>query len=256
MHIAATALPIDAQGYIVLPDGERASGFRLDAATGARLRSVTEPLRAPPNLLPPSRTSKVTYTVNLPPGSLPNMDRRIREMAANAENGATLTVLGCDCAAFLDASFAGGSVAIYNAQGASERLSLRWMRADGENGGRWMLFYRINRKASFSEPAWRNARRHYKILAKPVADMEPNQLSDVSINGTHFGAIEIAHQPLGVTQYREALSTVKISILHQDGAAAGAFLDAAARDDGEVIARYGNGRVLRYAQIEQCASAV
>ncbi|MDZ4790750.1 MAG: hypothetical protein SGJ17_05995 [Hyphomicrobiales bacterium] len=255
MPMAATALPIDAQGYIMLADGERASGFRLDAATGARLRSVTEPLRAPPAQLPASRTSKIFYAVNLPSGNFPHIDRRIREMAAKAENGAKLTILGCDCAAFLEATFAGGSVAIFNAHGASERLSLRWMRTESENSGRWTLFYRLNRKASFSEPAWRNARRHYTIPAKPVAYLEPNELVDVSVNGAQFGNVEIVHRPLGVTQYTEALSTVKISALHQDGAAAGAFLDAAAYGDGEIIARYGNGRMLRYAQIEQCASA-
>ncbi len=258
MQLANTALPIDAHGYFVLPDGERASGFRLDAATGARLRSVPEPLRAPPAQAPAHPTTRITYSVNLPSGSLPSAERRIRDMAINTESGRPVTILGCDTAAFLDATFAGGSIVIFNAGGVSSRLSFRWMKTGTSSDGAmvWMLFYLVNRKATFSEAAWKSAQRPYAVRPGGVSSREPNVLPSVSVNGALTGDIEVVHGPLGVTQYRDMLNAVKVNALQQNGAASGAFVGASTHANGDIIARYGNGRSIRYAQIVDCALAL
>ncbi len=257
MQIAATALPIDAHGYFVLPDGERASGFRLDAATGARLRSVPEPLRAPPAQLPAHATTRITYSVNLPSVGLATAERRIRDMAISTASGVPVTILGCDTGAFLDSTFAGGSIMIFNAAGGASRLSFRWMKTETANDGSatWMLFHLVNRKASFSEPAWKSAQRTYTLRTGGVAAREPNVLPSVSVNGALTGDIEVVHGLLGVTQYRDMLNAVKVNALSQNGAAAGAFVDATTHSNGDIIARYANGRSIRYAQIAECALA-
>lgn len=256
MLTAETTMAVDTHGYLLNPQGERATGFRLDATTGARLRSVAEPLRAPPVYTPVIATTHIHYRVNLPSDTWFAAERGSRSAAMIMDSDAPMTILGCDTAAFLDMSFAGGSIAVFNATGAQGRLSFRWMKsASSDSAPVWLLFYLVNRKATFTAAAWKKAQSNYPMPARAPAAQETNALPDVSINGANFGDLDIIHGPAGVTQFRETLNTVKVTAFTQNGSAAGQLLTATAQPNGDLIARYSNLRTLRYAEVAQFEQA-
>ena len=158
------------------------------------------------------RTSEVIYSVSLPetpPASaVPQVSR-----------GA---ILGCDLPALLTATLPGGSIAIYDSAGRSARLAWRW----GQMGATgiapvsvWSLFYRVRRRAAFSEIAWRHTGRDYRFPAgaRRADAVAPCDLQDVTIDGLNFGPIRLSHAPAGITRSHDSFGLVRITALSQNG---------------------------------------
>jgi hypothetical protein len=158
------------------------------------------------------RTSEAVYSVNLP-GNSP---------ATGVPQTSRGAILGCDLAAFLIATLPGGSIAIYDSAGRSGRLAWRW----GQMGAVgiapvsvWSLFYRVRRRAAFSEIAWRHTGRDYRFTAsaRRTDPVLPCDLQDVTIDGLNFGTIRLSHGPAGITRSQDNFGLVRITALSQNG---------------------------------------
>jgi hypothetical protein len=157
------------------------------------------------------RTSEAIYSVSLPETSPASGVPQISRGA----------ILGCDLAAFLTATLPGGSVAIFDSIGRSARLSWRW----GQMGVQgiapvsvWSLFYRVRRRAAFSEIAWRHTGRDYRFTAGTRrAEAAACDLQDVTIDGLNFGTIRLDHAPAGITRSHDSFGLVRITALAQNG---------------------------------------
>ncbi len=158
------------------------------------------------------RTSEAIYSVSLPETSPASGVPQISRGA----------ILGCDLAAFLTATLPGGSIAIFDSAGRSARLSWRWgqMAATGiAPVSIWSLFYRVRRRAAFSEIAWRHTGRDYRFAAgaRSAEAIPPCDLQDVTIDGLNFGAIRLSHAPAGITRSHGSFGLVRITALSQNG---------------------------------------
>jgi flagellar hook protein FlgE len=222
------------QGYAVDAYGAVIHGFRLDSE-GRRLRSAPEPLRAPLSHFPASRTTKVTYAANLPP--MLDLDRRAPFLSGLS--GESFHILGCDAGAFLDASMAGGSTVVYNADGIAARMHLRWMKLEPGLTGAWALLYLCNRKATFTDAAWRSAQTFYRFQPGSRFLTCSNEFADVRLNGVMFGDFALVHSP-GITHHRELINAVKVNTLAANGKAAASTKGLKLNPCGEMMTHYDN----------------
>jgi hypothetical protein len=158
-----------------------------------------------------TRTDKVVYSVSLPEASLISG-------APLVPRGA---ILGCDLANFLTATLPGGSIEIFDASGTPARLAWRWGRTAA--GGIapvsiWGLFYRVRRRAAFSEIAWRHTGQEYRFTGPgrgvPLGD---GDLREVNIDGVSFGTLRLAHGTAGVSLLPDSFGLVRITALNQNG---------------------------------------
>ena len=108
----------------------------------------------------------------------------------------------------------------------------------------WELFYLENSSATGAQIAWRNAGQTYNFDANmmmnpPVANLT---LSNVTIDGTAIGDIQLIHGSTGITQFADTNGTVQYNLLQQNGYPAGELDVDRGEQQGPHHRHYSNGQ--------------
>jgi len=165
-------------------------------------------------------------------------------------------VLGMDASTFLDQSIGGGAITAYDGAGSPVNMQLRWGKVDTSTLGAghtdtWNLFYQVNSNATGNEVAWQNAGVNYTF--DPNGQMNPlianTTLTDVKVNGSSLGTVQIVHGAGGLTQFSDSNGTAQVNLIQQDGFPAGSLQTISISDKGRVVGTYSNGRTLDLAEV-------
>lgn len=122
----------------------------------------------------------------------------------------------------------------------------------GVNGvDTWELFYLENSAATGTQIAWRNAGQTYRfdsnmMMNPPVANLT---FSNVTINGTLIGDIQLIHGATGITQFADTNGTVQYNLLKPNGYPAGELMSIAVNDKGRITGTYSNGQTIDLAEV-------
>jgi flagellar hook protein FlgE len=166
------------------------------------------------------------------------------------------TVIANDQTAFLNASLGGGAITAYDISGTPVNVQMRWAKVDSVDLGSshnnvWNLFYQVNSNAIGTNIAWRNVGVKYTFgpngqLTPPVSNVT---LSDVTVDGTSLGDIQLVHDAGGVTQFADSNGSVQVNLLKQNGFPAGSLQTVSVSDKGRVVGTYSNGRTIDLAEV-------
>jgi flagellar hook protein FlgE len=164
------------------------------------------------------------------------------------------TVRAQDQTVFFDQSIGGGAVTAFDISGSPVNIQLRWAKVDSADYGgtdTWNLFYQVDSNATGQAAAWQNAGVNYMFGAN--GQMNPTigslTLSNVTVNGTALGNIQLVHGAGGVTQFADANGSAKVNILQQNGFPAGELQQVSVSDKGRIVGSYSNGRTIDLAEI-------
>jgi flagellar hook protein FlgE len=164
------------------------------------------------------------------------------------------TVVANDLTAFLNSSIGAGAVTAYDVSGSPVNLQLRWAKIDSSLYGgsdTWNLFYQVNSNATGNQAAWQNAGVDYTFGAD--GQMNPLvsnvTLSNVVVDGTSLGDVQITHGSGGITQFADPNGTVQVNLLEQNGFPAGELQSVSVNDKGRIVGSYSNGRTIDLAEI-------
>jgi flagellar hook protein FlgE len=166
------------------------------------------------------------------------------------------TVIGADQTAFLNSSVGGGAITAYDVSGTPVNVQLRWAKVDSATLGSghsntWNLFYQVDSSATGNAVAWQNAGVKYTFgqngqLNPPISNVT---LSNVKVDGTVLGDLQLVHDAGGITQFADNDGSVQVNMLKQNGFPAGSLQTVSVSDKGRVIGTYSNGRTLDLAEV-------
>jgi flagellar hook protein FlgE len=166
------------------------------------------------------------------------------------------TVIANDQTAFLNASLGGGAITTYDVSGTPVNVQMRWAKVDSANLGSghantWNLFYQVDANATATATAWKNVGVKYTFgpngqLNPPISNLT---LSNVVVNGTNLGDLNLVHDAGGVTQFADSNGSVQVNLLTQNGFPAGSLQTVSVSDKGRVVGTYSNGRTIDLAEV-------
>jgi flagellar hook protein FlgE len=164
------------------------------------------------------------------------------------------TVHGQDETVFLEQSIGGGAVTAFDISGSPVNIQLRWAKVQGQQYGgvdTWNLFYQVNSNATGAQPAWQNVGVNYTFGANGQMDpvVANLTLSNVTVNGTAIGNVQLVHGNGGITQFADPNGNAQVNILQQNGFPAGELQQIMVSDKGRIVGSYSNGRTLDLADI-------
>lgn len=253
----------DKNGYLINGSGYYLMGIPVDAATGNAVGSVPQTLQFQNDFLPAQPTTLVEYRANLASypatqardASVPQSELlKPASFAVNPLVAGSGTVVGSDINSFLQQSISGGAITAYDQSGLPVNVQLRWAKTDAAAYGgtdSWQLFYQTNSNATGTQVGWTNAGQVYTFgadgqLNPAVANIT---LSNVVVNGTALGTLQLAHGANGITQFSDVNGNVQVNRLQQNGFPAGELQSVAVSDKGRLVGTYSNGRTLDLAEI-------
>jgi flagellar hook protein FlgE len=166
------------------------------------------------------------------------------------------TVIGNDQTAFLNSSLGAGAITAYDISGTPVNVQMRWAKVDsadlgGTHSNVWNLFYQVDSSATGTDIAWKNAGVKYTFgpngqLNPPVSNVT---LSNVTVDGTSLGDLQLVHDAGGVTQFADSNGSVQVNLLKQNGFPAGSLQSVSVSDKGRVVGTYSNGRTIDLAEV-------
>ncbi len=260
----------DNNGYLVNGAGYFLKGIPLDPATGALVGSNPQLIKINRNNIAPQETANIEYAAQLP--SLPLTNYQVKTSTqTNPANGLMTagaaytaganpaTITGAEASVFIDRSIAGGSVNIFNQQGASKPINLRWGKiANASTVGpvleQWNLYYQNDSTATGPATAWTKIGGTFSFDAAglPTPALTAVPVPAFSLDGTPYSAINLnmanltSNPPTDVNGNR---STAKVTIMSPDGYGTGEFISTSIDQSGRVVGNYSNGQVVGLAQI-------
>ncbi|MFD2646581.1 flagellar hook-basal body complex protein [Devosia albogilva] len=172
-----------------------------------------------------------------------------------ANPGVIGDIAASDADRFVAQSISGGAITVYASNGAPVNVQMRWAKVDSAATGgvdTWNLFYLSDSTATGAATAWTNTGKSYQFDANGSimgSGSATNMISNLTVNGTHIGNVELQHDTNGVSQFADVNGTVTVSTLNQNGYGAGEFLSVAITDSGRVVATYSNGERIEMAQV-------
>lgn len=172
----------------------------------------------------------------------------------NSAAARVATVSAANSVDFIAQSVAGGAITVYAQNGAPADVQMRWAKISSEQSGgadRWNLFYMNNSEATGSQPMWRNVGIDYTFGPDGALDPAVTQtpLTGLTVNGVSIGNITLQHGPNGITQFNDPNGTAQVTMLSQNGYAAGEYVSVGINDSGRVVVTYSNGQQLEVAQV-------
>jgi flagellar hook protein FlgE len=261
----------DNNGYLVNGAGYFLKGIPLDPATGSLVGSNPQLVKINRNNIPPKETANIEYAAQLPSSPLTNYQVQSSNQTVPAAglmnagaapygpNPATIT--GAQNSAFIDRTIAGGSVNIFNQQGASKPINLRWGKVTNANTvgpilEQWNLYYQNDSTAVGPATAWTKLGATIDFdtagLPTPVNPLLPVNLPAFTLDGTPYNALNLnmsnltSNPPTDVNGNR---STAKVTVMSPDGYGTGEFISTSIDQSGRVVGNYSNGQVVGLAQI-------
>ncbi len=166
------------------------------------------------------------------------------------------TVIANDQTAFLSSTLGAGAITTYDVSGTPVNIQMRWAKVDSATLGSghsnvWNLFYQVNSSATNTDTAWQNVGVKYTFgsngqLNPPIANVT---LSNVTVNGTSLGDLQLVHDAGGITQFADSNGSVQVNLLTQNGFPAGSLQSVSVSDKGRVVGAYSNGRTIDLAEV-------
>jgi flagellar hook protein FlgE len=254
---------LNAEGYLVNGAGYYLDGIPIDPATGNPTGNVASALQFQNSFLPANPTTQITYGLNLP--TIPhttNYDPTVAnsellnpaDFSSDPTVGGTGVVAGSDSTTFLNESIDGGTVTVYNANGAPANLHLRWAKTDSvAKGGvdTWNLFYETDSTASGAQPAWKNVGTNFKFDAS--GQLSPSvtslALNGVTVDGVPLGNMTLSSPAGSITQFANTNGTPTVNNMQQNGYAAGELQGIAVTNTGTISGTFSNGQIVELAEI-------
>jgi len=247
----------DQEGYLINGSGYYLQGFPLDPDTGNAIGDNPTVIRVENTPLAGSATTTLDYQANLPRIPQPNdYDGTDASALLNASVG-TGNVDASDNSDFLDSSISGGSITIYNENGTSMAVEVRYAKTVNADSGvpvddTWNMYigtgndtgdvwYNVGEVTFDSTGELNGMDGSLGIGTASLAD-ETFTISSLTIGSTTVANLEISFAGGALTQYSDTDGTASSVSLEQDGYAAGELVGVAVDESGRVIASYSNNQ--------------
>ncbi len=260
----------DKNGYLVNGAGYFLKGIPLDPATGSLIGSNPQLVKINRNNIPPKETANIEYAAQLPSTPLTNYQVQTSTQL-NAANGLMTagtvyaaganptTITGAESSNFIDRTIAGSSVNIFNQQGNSKPLNLRWGKVANSVVGppvvdeQWNLYFQNDTAAGPAATAWMQigGTVSFDSYGKPLTPTSVT-IPAFTLDGTPYSPITLNMANLTANPPNDAngnRSTAKVTLVSPDGYGTGEFISTSIDQSGRVVGNYSNGQVVGLAQI-------
>jgi flagellar hook protein FlgE len=249
---------LDRSGYMVNGAGFFLKGIPMDPITGDLVGSQPSVVRVDGDNIPARPTGEVEYRANLPARpSTANADTTIPASWLLAGGpwgpGAPAAVSATDETAFLNQTVSGGSVTLYNTQGAPLNLQTRWGKTSNTAGAEsWNVYYQTDSSATGATTKWAQLPGGTFTFNAAGQPSSPAVIPGVNltVNGATVGPFSFNS---GLTQYADAdvnsTGSVRVTKLSQDGYPSGELTSITVGDGGRVQGNYTNGQVVGLYQL-------
>jgi flagellar hook protein FlgE len=259
---------MDKDGYLVNGTGYYLEGLPIDISTGNVTGSVPQVLKITNDFLPAQETTTIQYRANLAsdPSTTAAAQGGSELVAASGwstgsnpalvADGGNGKVLGSDADTFENQTIAGGSVTIYDAQGSSVNVQLRWAKVDSASQGgthkdSWEAFYQTNSDPGATDTAWTNIGQKFTFDANGQLSPAVNSvtITGLTVDNHTVGDVSMDFGGNGMTQFADSNGVAQVNAINQNGFAAGQLNSISVSDKGRIVASYSNGRTLDIAEI-------
>ncbi len=258
----------DNSGYLVNGAGYYLKGIPLDPTTGALQGSNPQLVRITENNVPPNSTDIVEYSATLPSEpetaymrsvTTPTPADQLLSAGGSGFSAATTTITGAQQSAFIDRSIEGGSITVYNDQGAAKPLSLRWGKVQNLVVGppvvpeQWNLYYQVDDNAAPAATAWQQTGVTFNFdnLGQLMNPQNIN-MTAFTIDGITYSALRLNMtdvQSFPANDLNANRSEANVARIQQDGYPSGEFQSISIDNGGRIVGNYSNGQVVGLAQI-------
>ncbi len=253
---------LDNSDYLVNGAGFYLKGIPLDPQTGALRGSNPQLLQINKGNVPPRPTATVEYGATLPQTPVTNFSRTSSAPAnpANALIGAggapyganPATITQADSSAFIDRTIQGGSITVYNDQGAAMPMNLRWGKVANGPVEQWNLYYQAN-SDNVTNPAWVQAGTTYSFNSTgQLAPVQNATLPGFTLDGVAYAGLTIntsTIQSFPANDLSANRTAANVTKMQQDGYPSGQFQSISIDGSGRVVGNYSNNQVVGLAQI-------
>jgi flagellar hook protein FlgE len=260
----------DNNGYLVNGAGYFLKGIPLDPATGSLVGSNPQLIRISRSNIPPQETDNIEYAAQLPSTPLTNYQVNTNSQtnpaaglmtagALYAAGANPATIAGSENSVFIDRSISGGSVNIFNQQGASKPINLRWGKITNASvvpvvQEQWNLYFQNDSTATGAAIGWQQIGGTFTFdsAGLPTPPVTTVAMPAFTLDGTPYNALNLnlsnlaSNPPNDINGNR---SEAKIATLSPDGYATGEFISTSIDQSGRVVGSYSNGQVVGLAQI-------
>jgi flagellar hook protein FlgE len=226
----------DKNNYLVNGAGYYLSGYKLDAQGGRN--GTLGPIQIPTGLIEASATTSVVYQGNLPVNPTSGTKTAVPAGPVSLADATAET-------AFLSQTISGGSLNLYNAQGNSQTLQLRW----GKTGAnQWDAYYLSNSAAVLPATKWTSLGNFASFdTSGKLTTTTPVTIAP-TINGVAFTGVSF--DLTGTTQFGDTGGAFTATKLTQNGYTAGTAIGLTINDSGRIFQSYTNGKFIPIADIE------
>jgi flagellar hook protein FlgE len=254
----------DNSGYLVNGAGYYLKGIPLDPTTGALQGSNPQLIRITESNVPPKATVAIDYGATLPSEPETNFSRNSANptLPANGLIGAggapyganPATINNADNQTFIDRTIQGGSITVYNDQGAARPLNLRWGKVADTPVEQWNLYYQAN-SDNVTNPAWVQAGATYSFNAagQQIGPANPTLPPGFTLDGVPYASGVTINtgtvQSFPANDLSANRTLADVSQIQQDGYPSGQFQSISIDGGGRVVGNYTNGQVVGLAQI-------
>lgn len=224
----------DKDNYLVNGAGYYLSGYNVDAQGGRS--GPLGPIQIPTGLLPARATSSVIYQGNLPVS--PTSGTKTAVPAGG-------TITAANEATFLTETIAGGSLNLYDAQGNTQTLQVRWGKTADNT---WDAYYLSDSTATGTAPKWTSLGNFATFDAQGKLTTATPVTIAPTINGVAFTGISF--DLTGTTQFGDTGGSFTATKLSQDGYTVGSPIGLTISDAGRIFQSYTNGQFIPFADLE------
>lgn len=225
----------DRDSYLVNGAGYYLKGYTLNPQTGTQINGEPEVIQIPTGPLGASATGSITYKGNLPVN--PTSGTKTAVAAAG-------TITAANEVAFLAETISGGSLNLYNAQGDSQTLQLRWGKTAANT---WDAYYLSDSTATGTSAKWTSLGNFASFDASGALTTTMPATISPTINGVAFSSVSF--NLTGTTQFGASNGSFSPTLISQDGYTSGNPAGLTISDSGRIFQSYSNGQSIPIAEI-------
>lgn len=225
----------DKDNFLVNGAGYYLTGYELDPQTGNRVSDVLTEIQVPNGLLPARATANVIYKGNLPTQPTSGIKTAVPA-------GGTITA--ANEAVFLTETIAGGSLTVYDQQGSSKTLQIRWGKTAANT---WDAYYLSDSTATGAQPKWTSLGNFASFDTNGNLTTPTPATVNLTINATPFNNVSI--DLTGMTQFGDTSGLFKATQFSQDGYTTGTPTGLTIANSGHIFQSYTNGESIPIAEI-------
>lgn len=156
-----------------------------------------------------------------------------------------------DFATFRTQSLEGGSTTMYDPSGTPADVQFRWAKMS-DSPDTWNLFYQSNPDATGAQTMWTNAGTNFvfnavgKLTSPTTGEIT---IPNLTVKGNNLGNITMNSGLNGLTQFASKQGNVDVTLMEQDGYAAGSLISVGVSGNGRITANYTNGQQVDVAEV-------